>query len=86
VRGKDRLKLRRGRNRCGDRVYSKGCSSGFKGSQVKPGVGCRCRIEKEGNPGDARCNLFEQLQPFARNRRLCIGEAGNIPTRLIRVS
>src|SRR3984893_11480742 len=83
MRGNDRLKLRRGMNRCGDRVYCKGRSGGFERGQVKPGVRRRCRVEKEGNPGNARCNLFEQLQPFAGNRRFCIGEAGNIAAWLV---
>ena len=37
-----------------------------------------CRVEQEGNPGDARRNLFEQLQPLAGHRALESDETGGV--------
>jgi hypothetical protein len=42
----------------------------------------RCRVEQHCDPGDARCNLLEQLQPLASHRGLHSDETGDVSSRL----
>jgi hypothetical protein len=41
----------------------------------------RCRVEQEGDPGDARRDLLEQPQPLAGQGRLHIDETGDVVAR-----
>jgi hypothetical protein len=41
----------------------------------------RCRVEQEGDPGDARRDLLEQPQPLAGQGRLHIDETGDVAAR-----
>jgi hypothetical protein len=69
-------------NRCGDRLHSEGRSGSFEGIQPIFGICRRCRIEQHRDPGDARRDLFEQLQPLASHRGLHSDETGDVPSRL----
>ena len=64
-----------------DRLHREGRSGSFEGVQVIFGIGRRCRVEQERDPGDARRNLLEQLQPFAGHRRLHKDKTGDVATR-----
>src|SRR5262249_59394133 len=44
---------------------SEGPSGGLEGVKKIFEKCRRCRVEQEGDPVDARCNLLEQLQPLA---------------------
>jgi hypothetical protein len=56
-------------------------SGGFEDVQIIFEMWRRYRVEQEGDPGDVRRDLLEQLQPLARDRRLNIGETGDVAAR-----
>ena len=58
-----------------------GLSGGFEGIQIIFGKRRRCRVEQEGDPGDARRDLLEQPQPLAGEGRLHIDETGDVAAR-----
>ena len=79
--GNDGVELGPIANRCGDRLHCERRSGGFEGVQIIFEMWRRYRVEQEGDPGDARRDLLEQLQPLARDRRLIIGETGDVAAR-----
>src|SRR5437588_7799416 len=76
--GNDGFELGNVVNRCRDSLHCEGRSGGFKGVQEIFGVRRRCRVEQEGDPGDERRDLLEQLQPLAGHRALKSDETGGV--------
>jgi hypothetical protein len=70
------------RTGCCDRLHCEGGSGGFERVQPIFEICRRCRVEQHRDPGDARCNLFEQLQPLASHRGLHSDETGDVSSRL----
>ena len=68
-------------NRCCNCLHSKGWGSGFEDDQIIFGIWRGCRVEQEGDPVDARCNLFEHLQPLPGYRGLHQGGPGDVAAR-----
>lgn len=52
MRGNDGFERGRIANRCHDRLHAKGGGGGFEGIQIKLGIGCRGRVEQDGDPGE----------------------------------
>src|SRR5262249_34871157 len=50
----------------------------FEGLEIIFGIGRRCGIEQESDPGDAWCNLLEKFQPLAGHRRLHNNETRDV--------
>src|SRR5262249_47188430 len=74
----DRFEFGRVANRGCNRLHAQGRSCDFEGVQEIFGIWRRYRVEQEGDPGDVRRDLLEQLQPLAGHRRLNAGEAGDV--------
>src|SRR5262245_59052233 len=79
--GNDGFQLGSIANRRCDRLDREGRGGGFEWVQENVTIWRRCQIEQESSPIDARCNLFEQLQPLASNRRLRKDETGDVAAR-----
>jgi hypothetical protein len=63
-----------------DRLHSEGRGGGFEGIQVNLNIRGSFRVIHGGDPRDTRCNLLEQLEPFADHARLEIDEASDVAT------
>ena len=79
--GHDKFELGHVAHRGCDRLHYEGRSGSLEVVEVIFGKRRGCRVEQEGDPGDARRNVLKQLQPLAANRRLRNGEAGDVASR-----